>query len=67
MEHRETLIPLAQWNRHFTWPSLGGMRRRYRFRKTLGYEEAFFKEGRHIIVRQNAFFLCVEKRGKEAL
>lgn len=65
MEPKEVFIPLSLWSKHFQWPSYHGMRMRYRGRKEMGYETAFFKEGKRVIVRVNEFWKCLEKRGEK--
>lgn len=63
MEPKETFIPLSNWTKHFPWPTICGMRNRYRDRKKFGYESAFFKEGKRVIVRVKEFWKCLENRG----
>lgn len=64
MEPKETFIPITDWDKKYAYPSLGGMRYRYRFRKGMGYEKAFFKEGKRVFVRANEFWDRFEKRGE---
>lgn len=65
MEAKEIFIPISQWNRHYQWPTVSGMRNRYYQRKKFGYETAFFKEGKRVLVRVNEFWRCVENRGEK--
>lgn len=64
MEPKEVIIPLSLWNKYYHWPTLSGMRNRYRKRKEFGYEKAFFKEGKRVLVKVNIFWECIEKRGE---
>jgi hypothetical protein len=65
MEPKEIFIPLSLWETHYQWPTVAGMRMRYRNRKVNGYESAFCKEGKRVIVRVNEFWKCLEKRGEK--
>jgi hypothetical protein len=65
MEPKELYLPIMRWKDHFLWPTLNGMRERYRRRKELGFESAFFRDGRLIIVKVNEFWLCMEKKGEK--
>ena len=65
MEPKEILIPISHWQKHFQWPTVNGMRHRYKARKRMGYEKAFFKEGKRVIVRVNMFWKCLEERGEK--
>jgi hypothetical protein len=65
MEPKEIIIPLTEWPNFYKWPSLSGMRNRYRDRKKFGYERAFFKEGKRVLVRVNVFFECIQQRGNK--
>jgi len=64
MEPTEVYIPLSEWSNFYKWPTTSGMRNRFYRRKKLGYDTAFFKEGRRVIVRMNEFWKCLEKIGE---
>lgn len=65
MEPKEIIIPISEWHHFYKWPTVNGMRERFKFRKTKGYESAFFKEGRRVLVRVNEFWKCVQERGEK--
>jgi hypothetical protein len=65
MEAKEIYIPLSHWANYYKWPTLSGMRNRFYLRKKNGYETAFMKEGKRVIVKVNEFWKCLEKRGEK--
>jgi len=65
MEPKEIYIPLTQWPNYYKWPTLSGMRNRFRLRKKHGYDTAFLKEGKRVIVKVNEFWKCLERRGEK--
>lgn len=65
MEPKEIYIPLADWDQHFKWPSVNGMRKRFEFRERNGYKTAFIKEGVRVIVKVNEFWKCLEAKGEK--
>lgn len=65
MEPNEVYLPVTHWPEHYKWPTINGMRERFRHRHKLGYESAFLREGRLIIVKVNEFWRCMEKRGEK--
>lgn len=62
MEPKEIIIPLSDWHKYYHWPTISGMRNRYRNRVKFGYEKAFFKEGARVLVKVNKFWKCIEER-----
>ena len=65
MEPKEIYLPITQWNMHYPWPTINGMRKRFQFRKTNGFETAFLKDGVRVIVKPNEFFACIERKNKK--
>ena len=65
MEPTEIYIPLTEWNLLYRWPTLNGMRKRFQFRKSNGFETAFLKDGKTVLVKPNEFFACIERKNKE--
>jgi hypothetical protein len=65
MEPKEIILPISDWNKYYQWPTVNGMRKRFAQRKEFGYESAFFKEGKRVLVRVNEFWKCLEKRGEK--
>jgi hypothetical protein len=63
MEAKEIIIPITEWPKHYQWPTLAGMRNRYYRRKQFGYESAFFKEGKRVLIRVNEFWRVMQERG----
>lgn len=62
---RDNLIPVNNWNNHFEWPPIGGMRHLIFHRKTNGFDEAFKKVGRRVLVDKVKFWECVEQRNSK--
>jgi len=53
------LIPVPRWNDHHAWPPPGGMRHLIFYAATNGFERAFVRVGRRVLVDEAAFFDCV--------
>ena len=54
------LIPVTQWNKHHTWPSLGGLRHLIFHAKTNGFDQVIRRIGRRVLVDEQAFFQWVK-------
>jgi hypothetical protein len=54
------LIPASQWNRHHHWPPIGGLRHLIFHAKTNGFEEAFIRCGRRVLVDEERFFEIIQ-------
>lgn len=59
------LVPVPRWNDYFDWPPLGGMRHLIFHADTNGFEDAFIRVGRSVLVDVPVFFARVE-RGRGA-
>ena len=55
------IIPVNNWNDHFEWPPVGGMRHLVFHRKTNGFDKAFKKVGRCVLVDKVVFWECVDQ------
>ncbi len=53
-------IPVPRWNDHHDWPPIGGLRHLIFHEKTNGFEAAFKRVGRRVLVDEAEFFRCVE-------
>ena len=61
------LIPVTQWNDYHPWPPIGGLRHLIFNKSTNGFETAFKKIGRRVLIDESKFFECVERQnGGEA-
>ena len=58
------LIPLVDWNRYHVWPPQGGLRHLVVHRTTNGFESAFVKIGRRVLIDENKFFECVARKSE---
>ena len=61
------LIPVTQWNKHHTWPSLGGLRHLIFHAKTNGFDQVIRRIGRRVLVDEQAFFQWVEEQNDHAV
>lgn len=57
------LIPLTEWNKHHPWPPQGGLRHLVFHAKIKGFESAFVRVGRRVLIDESEFFRCVSKSG----
>jgi len=57
------LIPLSDWNRHYPWPPVGGLRHLMFHRESNGFAPAFVKCGRRVLIDEVEFFNCVARNG----
>lgn len=55
------LIPVTDWNKHHSWPPIGGMRHLIFNKSVNGFETAFKKIGRRVLIDEDEFFNCVDK------
>ena len=58
------LIPVTQWNKHHTWPSLGGLRHLIFHAKTNGFDRVIRRIGRRVLVDEQAFFQWVNEQNE---
>jgi len=62
-EKLPNIIPVTNWNDHFEWPSIGGMRHLIFYADTNGFASAFKRVGRRVLVDVDRFWSIVEERG----
>jgi hypothetical protein len=55
-------IPIPKWGDHHEWPSIGGLRHLVFFKDTNGFASAFKKVGRIILIDEQEFFSCIERK-----
>jgi hypothetical protein len=58
------LIPVTDWNKHHSWPPLGGVRHLIFNEKTNGFSSAFKRVGRRVLIDEAEFFACVERQNQ---
>lgn len=56
------LIPVSKWNDYHVWPPQGGLRHLIFNQKTNGFDKAFKRVGRNVLVDETEFFACVERQ-----
>ena len=61
------LIPLQDWPKIHGWPTIGGLRHLSFYSATNGFDTAFKRVGRRVLVDEEEFFACVERRNREAM
>ena len=49
------LIPIPRWNEFHPWPPQGGLRHLAFHRQKNGFQDAFVKVGRRILVKEDEF------------
>ena len=54
------LIPVTEWNKHYDWPTLGGLRHLIFFAKTNGFWKVIRRVGRRVLIDERAFFAWVD-------
>lgn len=63
---RTRLIPVPRWNDEHHWPPPGGLRHLIFHAQTNGFETAFKRVGRRVLVDEAEFFRCVEASNGKA-
>lgn len=65
-DHPNTsLIPVPKWNDYHDWPPQGGMRHLIFNSKTNGFNSAFKRIGRRVLVDEAEFFRCVARLNRK--
>lgn len=60
--HVSKLIPVPEWNQHHSWPPQGGLRHLIFNQKTNGFDKAFKRVGRRVLVDEVEFFAAVDRQ-----
>ena len=60
------LIPVPEWNQHHSWPPQGGLRHLIFNATTNGFDKAFKRVGRRVLVDEAEFFACIDKQNHGA-
>jgi hypothetical protein len=55
------LIPVTKWNQYHPWPPLGGLRHLIFNAKTNGFDSAFKRVGRRVLVDEREFFAVIDR------
>ncbi|MCQ8130148.1 hypothetical protein [Methylomonas rivi] len=58
------LIPVPDWNKHHSWPPLGGLRHLRFHQETNGFKTAFKTVGRRVLVDEREFFRIVDEQNQ---
>jgi hypothetical protein len=58
------LIPVPEWNQHYSWPPQGGLRHLIFNEKTNGFASAFKRVGRRVLIDEAEFFACVDRQNQ---
>jgi hypothetical protein len=59
---RPQLIPLTEWNKHHSWPPIGGLRHLVFYEKTNGFDSVIKRAGRRILIDEDAFFRWIDNQ-----
>jgi hypothetical protein len=60
------LIPVPDWNQYHAWPPAGGMRWLIFNAQSNGFERAFVRVGRRVLVNEAEFFAAVAAQNAKA-
>jgi len=58
------LIPVPDWNKHHSWPPVGGLRHLIFNEKTNGFATAFKRVGRRVLIDETEFYACVDRQNQ---
>lgn len=58
------LIPVPDWNKHHSWPPIGGLRHLIFNQESNGFKTAFKRVGRRILIDEAEFFAVVDRQNK---
>jgi hypothetical protein len=58
------LIPVPDWGKFHSWPPQGGLRHLIFNQKTNGFDKAFKRVGRRVLVDEAEFFACVDRQNQ---
>ena len=61
-EPSNRLIPVTEWNKHHTWPPLGGLRHLVFHEATNGFARVVKRVGRRVLIDERAFFEWVDEQ-----
>lgn len=56
------LIPVPKWNDYHDWPPNGGIRHLIFHAATNGFERAFVRVGRRVLIDEEEFFAACRRR-----
>ena len=65
MQTQTRLIPITDWNQFHPWPPAGGLRHLRQRQSAKGFESAFVKIGRRVLVDEQRFFECVARQNQQ--
>ena len=60
-EQQPKLIPLTKWNDAHAWPPLGGLRHLVFHEDTNGFQSAFLRVGKRVLINETEFFRCIDR------
>jgi hypothetical protein len=61
------IIPVTEWHKYYCWPPLGGLRHLIFNAKTNGFDSAFKRVGRRILVDETEFWAIVDRQNGGSL
>ncbi len=59
------LILVTEWNKHHSWPPIGGLRHLIFHEETNGFSSAFKRVGRRVLIDEPEFFKCVDRQNNQ--
>lgn len=54
--HSPRFIPVTDWNRHHSWPPIGGLRHLIFHENENGFHKCVRRVGRRVLIDERAFF-----------
>lgn len=65
METNNLFVTIKQFTQLYPWPTESGIWNLRANRKEKGFEKAFLKSGRRVLIDVNEFWKCLKKNNKE--
>lgn len=61
MTPQNRIIPVTEWNKHHSWPPIGGLRHLIFHAEENGFKKAIKRAGRRVLIDEKAFFEWLEE------
>ena len=59
----KNLIPATEWENHYDWPPIGGMRHLIFHENENGFHKCVYRVGKRVLIDEKAFFEWVAEQG----
>ena len=61
------IIPLTEWNKHHSWPPIGGLRYLVFNAVGNGFDKVILRAGRRVLIDEAAFFSWLKQQNSPTL